>query len=77
MNIFPTSENGENSLNLDDIFGKSLDMNCLNKTDTSNNDIQKYFSKTLKLRNVSTKTCWNRPTSNNVIHHIFHFYFLF
>ncbi|MCQ2816702.1 MAG: hypothetical protein MJ252_05475 [archaeon] len=65
MNIFHNPDMPGDSLNLDDIFTKSVDMNSLNKTDMSSKTIQKYFIKSLKLRNVSKKVCWNRNTSTS------------
>ena len=69
MNLF----NGisDSRFNIDELFQGSLDISCLNKTDNSMKNIQKFFSKTLKLRNVSKKVFWNRKaTHNNVLDNI-------
>ena len=76
MNNVPETENQRDSFNLDDIFTKSIDMNSLNKTDMSSKTIQKYFLKTLKLRNVTKKVCWNRTSSSSNVSLLIIFIFL-
>ena len=65
MNIFPSFEPDNNSLNLDEIFGRSLDMNNLIRAETSSKAVQKYFSKSLKMRNASRRQCWSSSTNSS------------
>ena len=62
-----TKEVFESGFTLDDIFQDSININNLiisNKSNVSNYDnIQKFFRKNLKLRNVSKRIYWNRADS--------------
>ena len=62
-----TKEVFDNGFTLDDIFQDSININNLvtsNKSNDSNYDnIQKFFRKNLKLRNVSKRIYWNRADS--------------
>lgn len=53
----------DSKLNIDELFQGSLDISCLNKTQTSLRSIQRFFAKNIKLRNVSKKTYWKRQSS--------------
>ena len=63
-----TKEVFDSGFTLDDIFQDSININNLiisNKSNVSNYDnIQKFFRKNLKLRNVSKRIYWNRVDSN-------------
>ena len=62
-----TKEVFDSGFTLDDIFQDSININNLiisNKSNVSNYDnIQKFFRKNLKLRNVSKRIYWNRADS--------------
>ena len=62
-----TKEVFDSGFTLDDIFQDSININNLiisNKSNVSNCDnIQKFFRKNLKLRNVSKRIYWNRADS--------------
>jgi hypothetical protein len=63
-----TKEVFDSGFTLDDIFTESLNLNNLvssNKSkDSKTDNIQKFFRKNLKLRNVSKRIYWNRVDSN-------------
>ena len=63
-----TKEVFDSGFTLDDIFTESLNLNNLvssNKLkDSKTDNIQKFFRKNLKLRNVSKRIYWNRVDSN-------------
>ena len=63
-----TKEVFDSGFTLDDIFTESLNLNNLvssNKCkDSKIDNIQKFFRKNLKLRNVSKRIYWNRVDSN-------------
>ena len=63
-----TKEVFDSGFTLDDIFTESLNLNNLvssNKSkDSKIDNIQKFFRKNLKLRNVSKRIYWNRVDSN-------------
>lgn len=63
-----TKEVFDSGFTLDDIFTESLNLNNLvssNKSkDSKINNVQKFFRKNLKLRNVSKRIYWNRVDSN-------------
>jgi hypothetical protein len=63
-----TKEVFDTGFTLDDIFTESLNLNNLvssNKSkDSKTDNIQKFFRKNLKLRNVSKRIYWNRVDSN-------------
>ena len=62
-----TKEVFDSGFTLNDIFQDSININNLvtsNKSNASNYDnIQKFFRKNLKLRNVSKRIYWNRADS--------------
>ena len=62
-----TKEVFDSGFTLDDIFTESLNLNNLvssNKLkDSKTDNIQKFFRKNLKLRNVSKRIYWNRANS--------------
>ena len=62
-----TKEVFDSGFTLDDIFQDSININNLvisNKSNVSNYDnIQKFFRKNLKLRNVSKRIYWDRADS--------------
>ena len=62
-----TKEVFDSGFTLDDIFQDSININNLvasNRSNASNYDnIQKFFRKNLKLRNVSKRIYWNRADS--------------
>ena len=62
-----TKEVFDSGFTLDNIFQESINLNNLvssNKSkDSKINNVQKFFRKNLKLRNVSKRIYWNRANS--------------
>jgi hypothetical protein len=76
----------DSAFNLDELIQESIEMNNFLKGKTNqhyqeeNNfdDLSKFFSSTIKLRNASKNNCWEKSnSSNNVSSHILLIFFIF
>ena len=76
-----TKEVFDSGFTLDDIFQESIDLNNLisskKSTGTKYENIQKFFKKNLKLRNVSKRIYWNSADINTKVKKLFNFNLVF